>query len=361
MSKKMFEAVVQKYEGVKKSIQERWESFKNKFEGSKSELSQDVLKAGTPDELLAVAEKIKNEAEAMKAEQDGIKQEESREDAAYEDERQTEVNRAHEEVFKGHEKYEEASEMNRAFDENKAAEEAALEKARIAAEEKKTAEDDAARREEILAKINGKDTEISALRENVDSTELQEEYVPTGIEDAESKQIDAVALNNKIVAIRGEREKAEALANLSEEEISAVAKNIASSDWEHTLSFLNNFRNKAEIVSSPEMTNKFKEMLSSGRIHLYDVDRIQGLPGISKEIFSDDATKKGIKNSIKSFVSYQNGSEWPHVSDSISRVVEGTGMDTQDLRDIAEEIKANADVFRLFVQQFGAKRLYPEA
>ncbi|MDD5397011.1 MAG: hypothetical protein PHW24_03050 [Candidatus Moranbacteria bacterium] len=384
-----FEAASKAYETVKKSVQEKWEGFKKKFEGTKTEASQEAMNARTPDDLIALGKKLQAQGEALKAEEESVKIEEAGEDEKHQAEEMEMKGAAEDEAIK----------MNKEFDANKAAEEEAKRKAEIAEQYRIAAEQEASKLAEIRAKISGKEerdeilgTALSraihvgerkkAEEQGVEKTEFEKIVEQSrkfnelsdgekaelrekiaglnGGEKAEPQQIDAVALNNKIVNIRGEKARTEAIANLSEEEISAVAKNIASSDWEHTLSFLNNFQNKAEIVSSPEMTNKFKEMLSSGRIHLYDVDRIQGLPGISKDIFSDAAVKKGVKNSIKSFVSYQNGKEWPHVSDSINRVVEGTGMETQDIRDIAEEIKTNSDVFGLFVQQFGVKRLYPE-
>lgn len=197
--------------------------------------------------------------------------------------------------------------------------------------------------EEILKKLNGE----------IVSEETQREA-------PESEQIDAVALNNKIVNMRDEKAKAETLKNMTPQEISAVAKNIAKSDWEHTLSFLDNFRNKPEIIAQPEITEKFKKMLSSGRIHLYDVERILNLPG-TEEIFNDPEVQKGVENSVRSFVVNLNPREkFENVSDALDRVVKGANVSNQGLRNIAEEIKGNSDAFQSFVRHFGAKRIYPE-
>ncbi len=164
MSRKAFEAVMQKYEGVKESLQKKWESFKNKFEGTKSEMSQEVMKAETPEELIALGKRLQEKGETLKVERDGIENEESQEDTSYENKKQEATNEARSSVFEGSEHIEEAKKMNEAFDKEKA-EKAALEEARIAAEEKKIAEDDAAKREEILAKINDGGAESSAVKE----------------------------------------------------------------------------------------------------------------------------------------------------------------------------------------------------
>ena len=101
-------------------------------------------------------------------------------------------------------------------------------------------------------------------------------------------------------------------------------------------------------------------MLSSGRIHLYNVDRILALPG-TKEIFADSEVQKGVRNSVRSFVANLSPREkWENVSDAIDWVVEGAGIDNRGLRSIAEELKGSSDTFQRFVTHFGAKRIYPE-
>ncbi len=341
-----FEKAAQVYEGVKKSVQEKWDGFKKKFEGTKSEMSQEVMSAKSPDDLIALGKKLQEQGEALKVEEQGVKQEEAGEGEKYEVGKKEMMDAD----------YEEGHEMNKAFDENKAAEEAAKEKIRIAEEDKLKAENEAAQLAEIRAKINGGGVEATAEPVNLEKAE------PNAIKEkevSEDSQIDAVALNNKIVNMPHHKQQ-EAIDNLTQEEIKAVAKNIAKGDFEHTLDFLNNFKNKPEIIAQPEIIDKFKKVLAGGNVHLYNVDRILGLPG-TEEVFKDAEVQKGVKNSIRSFVSYQNSSEWPHVSGAIDRVVKGANIDNKGLRDIAEEIKGNSDTFQLFVRHFGVKSLYPEA
>ena len=346
---KVASKVTSTYEKVKSAVAEKWEGFKKKFEGTKSEMSQEVMDAKSPEDLIALGKKLQEQGEALKLEKDGVEKEEMGND--------------HEEALKDNETFDkekahgEALEENNAFDEaeatKKASEEA--EKARIQAEEdaKKIAED-AKKAEELLANIKNGNLGTKKPAEAV-----SEEKAETEKDIPEGEKIDVIALNNKIVNM-GEKARNEALENLTQEEISAVAKNIAQGDSERMIDFLRNFNNKAEIVSQPEITNKFKEILSTGRVHLYNIDRIQNLPGISKEIFSDPEVQKGVQNSIRSFVSYQNSREWPHVKDYIDNVVEGAGISNQGLRDIAEELKGNTEAFQLFVGHFGTKRIYPE-
>lgn len=213
----------------------------------------------------------------------------------------------------------------------------------------------AAKAQEILKKINGEPAE-----------QKQNETEKGG-------EIDAVALNNKMVGLKekayGERISLEgpeagkayreALENMSQQEISAVAKNIATEKPENMLSFLENFNNKAEIIAQPEIMEAFKNELSKGNVHLYDIDRIIYLPN-TKELFDDPEVQKGVQDSIRRFVAYQNYAEWPHVADAVERVVAGANIDSRGLRNIAESLKGNTDVFHLFVKQFGHKRIYPE-
>jgi len=246
--------------------------------------------------------------------------------------------------------YDEAKAEDTAHEQAKAAEE----KLRLAEDARVKATEDA----EAAAKV------LEGIQDGVKSTEQTEtpkiENSKISQKDlSESKKIDAVELNNKIVRMRDEKAKAEALAKMTPEEISAVAKNIAESKWENTLDFLNNFRNKTEIIAQPEIADKLKKALSSGKVHLYDVDRILSLPG-TKEIFNDPEVQKGVKESIKKFVSYQNSSEWKHVSGNIDRVVKGANISNEGLRDIAEELKGNRSTFDLFVGHFGPKRIYPQ-
>lgn len=161
-----FEKAAQVYEGVKKSVQEKWDGFKKKFEGAKSEMSQEVMNAKSPDDLIALGKKLQEQGEALKIEEQGVKQEGAGEDEKYEAGKKEMMDAD----------YEEGHEMNKAFDENKAAEETAKEKARIAEEDRLRAEDEAVKLAEIRAKINGESAPIE---------KPQEKSEPTTVENAE--------------------------------------------------------------------------------------------------------------------------------------------------------------------------------
>ncbi|HRY82913.1 MAG TPA: hypothetical protein P5232_04430 [Candidatus Moranbacteria bacterium] len=330
------------YETVKEALAKKWENFKKKFEGAKSEMSKEVMDAKSPEDLIALGKKLQEQGEALRLEKDSAEREETGE----------------EEIHK------EANEENKAFDEAEAVKKAEEEAAKIKFEEEKVKkeEEDRGKAESLLAQIkSGNLGEENAPDRIVDNKERNAE--PTK-EISEDETIDTVALNNKMVDLKVNKPKdyEEALKNMTSREISAVAKNIAKGDWEHTLDFLNNFGNKPEIISQPEITDRFKEVLSSGNVHLYNIDRIQDLPGISKEIFNDPKVLKGIENSIRSFVANQKAGDWKYIKDSIEGVVKKANLSDQSLRNIAEELKkgGDTDIYRNFVEHFGAKRIYPE-
>src|SRR3989339_160803 len=78
--KKVFKRVSQAYETVKKSVQEKRREFKKNFERIKSEMLQEVMKAESPEDLIALGKKFQEQGEVLKAEQDGIKQKEIEEE-----------------------------------------------------------------------------------------------------------------------------------------------------------------------------------------------------------------------------------------------------------------------------------------
>jgi len=59
MRREAFGGVVQTLEKVKKSVQEKWDGFKKKFEGTKTELSQEVMGAKSPEDLIALGKNSK--------------------------------------------------------------------------------------------------------------------------------------------------------------------------------------------------------------------------------------------------------------------------------------------------------------
>lgn len=220
---------------------------------------------------------------------------------------------------------------------------------------------------ELIEKAHGEALEEEIARQKeADSKKLDTLRAEAGFlgESADkSEAIDSVSLNNTIVRIEDYRERQKRIDTMTPEEISAIVTRVADEgrSAEDFFSMLNNFNKKQEIVNNPAVREKMKKLLSSENIHMYDVDRIITLLG-DKEIFNSVDVKKGIKESIRYFVSYQAHRDWPHVKDAVDRVVSGAGLSDEDLRDIAEGIKSQnkKEAFNLFVEHFGAKRLYPE-
>ena len=188
--KQAFEKVAQTYETVKKTVKEKWENFKNKFEGTKSEASQEIMKAESPDDLIASGKKLQEKGEALKIEKDGVEKEELQ-GKGLEEEKSGMIEDAHEEALEENKMrdkekmdnlHKEALEENKAFDEAKVAKksEEEAERRRLQAEEdaKKTAED-AKKAEELLAKIKSGNLgeTIKKPQENIGSsmTENKEE------------------------------------------------------------------------------------------------------------------------------------------------------------------------------------------
>ena len=169
-----FEKVQKTYEAVRGSINEKFKSFRQKFEGTKSEMAQEVMKAESPEDMIALGKKLQEQGEALKAENAGIEDEEVGEEGKYEAGKKEMLDKDHDE----------ANEMNESFDENKAAEAAAA----------KEATEEAARAEEDLEIAKAKETEAAGLAEA--RAKLGSESVDTmqeqGIEE-EIKQLEAEA------------------------------------------------------------------------------------------------------------------------------------------------------------------------
>src|SRR5665647_3910963 len=72
----VFEKVASAAEAVKEKISKGWENIKQKFEGTKSEMAQEVMDAKSPEDLIAAGKKLQEQGEALKAEEAGVKQEE---------------------------------------------------------------------------------------------------------------------------------------------------------------------------------------------------------------------------------------------------------------------------------------------
>ena len=119
-----FEAATKVYETVKKSVREKWEAFKNKFEGTKTEIAQEVLKAESPEDLIATGKKLQEQGEALKLEQESIKREEVGEEKL-EGDKNAIIENAHEEALIENEKFDETKVVEKAEAERVAAEEQA--------------------------------------------------------------------------------------------------------------------------------------------------------------------------------------------------------------------------------------------
>ncbi len=140
------------FEKVKKTVQEKWEGFKKKFESVKSEMSQEVLSAKTPDDMIATGKKLQEQGEALKMEEESVKQEEMDEARDEADAENVKFNER-KSGEKAEAERDEAIEMNKDFDKAKIAEEKAKENAKIAEEARLSAEADAAKAAELLEKI----------------------------------------------------------------------------------------------------------------------------------------------------------------------------------------------------------------
>lgn len=313
---------MQALEGVKKSVQEKWDGFKKKFEGAKSELSQEVMSAKSPEDLIALGKKLQAQGEALQLEEDGVKQEEAQGEGL-------EANKA--EMIKADQI--EGFEMNETFDETKAAEAAAKEKMRVAEETAAIAEAEATQLAAVRAKLSGESVkaEEAPAQESTESVAV-EDAEPTIEKAQEAESIDPVELNNRIINMPHHKRQ-EAIENLTQEEMHAVAKNIADGSWEHTFDFLNNFNNKPEIIKQPEIIAHFKERLSSGNAHLYTIDRILSvLPESSKEeVLNDPSVRKGlVESASRAMRTSRDRSD----RESFSKVIERIGFSSTELRGI---------------------------
>jgi hypothetical protein len=147
--KQTFEKATQIYEGIKKSIQEKWDGFKKKFEGTKSKISQEVINAKSPDDLIALGKKLQEQGETLKNEEQNMKQEKSSKDGKYETKKKEMLDADHKETY----------EINKTFNENKTTEEMIKEKARIAEKNRLETKNKTKQLAEIRAKLNGDGSE----------------------------------------------------------------------------------------------------------------------------------------------------------------------------------------------------------
>jgi len=263
MSRQMFEGVQKAYEIVKKTVAEKWEAFKNKFEGTKSEMANEVMKAESPEDLIATGKKLQEQGEALKLEQESVKQEEAGEDQKHE---------AAETEMKN-ELHGEANEMNKEFDANKAAEEAALEKARIAEEDRLQAVAEAEQLAAVRAKLNGESVEAPVAQESaepvvvengaVENTESAAEANEKGRHNWESDP-EFEALKKSVAEVHGQsryNEEADKRAKDLSKELFSRLK--TSEDFKEVASFLSGETRSAAYKKWEELSEKEIEEASS--------------------------------------------------------------------------------------------------
>ncbi len=177
----------------------------------------------------------------------------------------------------------------------------------------------------------------------------------------ENNPIDAVALNNKIVNMRSEQAQAEAIANLTPEEITAVADMVSarltSADpFNSVYALLGNFKFKTELMEQPQVAEALKSLLVSSQ-HIYNVDRIlKHLPDSSAGILEDPGVKKGLLESISRAA---NMSATDFKNEALP-IIDRMGLSDGELHDVAEQIKGNGDQYSDLVKHFGVKRLYSD-
>ena len=148
--------------------------------------------------------------------------------------------------------------------------------------------------------------------------------------------------------------------NISPDKMREIVEGIVKSDdGAEMLIFLGKFENKSEIIAQPEVMEAFKKSLIEG-MHFYDVDKLVGIPGIPKELFESQEVQIGVLSSLKSFVMHQNEASWNNISSAVDRIVSGAKISDNGLRSLAEELKGNPESYRLFVDHFGVKRIYPD-
>lgn len=169
-----FEAATKAYETVKKSVSEKWESFKNKFEGTKTEMAQQVIDAKSPEDLIAAGKKLQEQGEALKMEQESVKQEETGDEM---------IGAAQTEAGFMNTEFDESRAAEKVETERLATEEVAAEQAeseRVAAEEqaaheelvKKTEAADQDKIAELRAKLNGENVEAAPV-EGVEAVKVE--------------------------------------------------------------------------------------------------------------------------------------------------------------------------------------------
>ena len=185
--------------------------------------------------------------------------------------------------------------------------------------------------------------------------------VEQAIETIEKEPIDVTALNNKIVRMPS-RQRSEAIADLSEEEISAITEELLrmsklDDSFDRVYGMLSTFNKSERILQQPDTVEALKTILTNGRTHLYNVDRIITLPGVGEKVLANLEVRSGvIESSLNFFSNYTDKSS----HESGLKVVTEMNLTIPELRTIAEGLKSKGDSYTRFVRHFGAGTIYPE-
>ncbi len=351
--RKTFEAAAQAYENVKKTVQEKWEAFKNKFEGTKTGMSQEVLSAKTPEDLIALGKKLQEQGEALKLEEESVKQEDT--------------NNAHNEALGEIKMQTEAWDDNKQFDENKAAEKA--ENERAAAEQLVTeqaeaqrvaAEEQAAHEQYVQQQTENEETRLAEIRAKLSGEESATVESPGAVTEKlvqEKEPIDVIAMNNEIVNMPHHKQQ-EALDNLTEDQVAAVGRFVATEKgFDSVYQTLSNFKFKKEIMALPAVTEALKDVLKNGRTHIYNVDRVlHVLPeSLKAEILSDSSVKNGlIESSANSMKWAQDKSD----RDAFLKKIGEIGFSSEDISKIGNLLREDSVAINALVDHFGSSNVY---
>lgn len=362
MKKEFGMGVASVFEKVKKTVQEKWEGFKKKFESAKSEMSQEVLSAKTPDDMIATGKKLQEQGEVLKTEEEGVKKEEvdeARDEADIEnksfDERKVKE--------KMETEHGEAIEMNKEFDEAKIAEEKAKEKAELAEDARLSAEADAAKAAELLEKIkSGKLESVPAEKgeavkvENVEQIktpeESQYEFFKGTLEydeDGKMNSIFNILRDNPIVMLEAYKKNPENLHWVSKrlskdpEFVKQMETLGAGTRKDGTLGGDRNSPGEFSAVDTnkkPTQENFEKVRLKAVAFNLARGSRSLEEMGVDKDL-ARAAIKDGI---LKSLNYFGNGNIFDN-QEQIKKATEAIGVDMKEIisdPDVRKEIVENA-------------------
>ncbi len=279
-------------------------------------MSQEILNAKTPEDLIAIGKKLQEQGETLKVEGEGVKQEEEEEQPTVENGAVADNS-------------DEAIEIH---------------------SELKQAQAVSAQQDQIrLANLRA-----GVLDEGLAAPKFVDISDNTQVEIPEKDRARAIELNNRIVSIKNKEAKVAALESLTVEELSLIAKKIAadSKEGQNILPLLTNYANKPELIAQPEILGELKRLLSSGKIHLYNVERIISLPD-TEEILTDSAVRKGVQESMRGFFSAVSENDLKYAESAIDAVKEKMAFNNSDLYEIAGLLAPEKEGLGKFIKHFG--------